>query len=80
MKIAEMTRYDVRTVFVAFCLMLPLLIVGCDPGVTIRQADSHTETGKQSNVMVRVLYHSFVHRDCAFVTLHELLELSGTFR
>jgi len=49
-----MTSHNVRTVFAAFALTLPLLIVACDPGVTIRQADSRTETGKRSSVLLHV--------------------------
>lgn len=54
MKISEMTSHNVRKVFVAFALTLPLLIVACDPGLTIRQADSRTETGKHSSVILYV--------------------------
>jgi hypothetical protein len=43
-----------RTVFVALLLSLPLLIVACDPGVTIRQADAANEGGKSSGVSLRV--------------------------
>ena len=61
MKISEMTSHDVRTVFVVFAFALPLLIVGCDPGVTIHQADSRTETGKRSSVILRVKStHQFI--------------------
>jgi len=54
MKISEMTTRGMRRVFVAFVLPLPLLIVACDPGVTIRQADSPKEVGKRSSVILRV--------------------------
>jgi hypothetical protein len=54
MKISEMTSRDVRAVFVPFALAVSLLIVACDPGVTIRQADSRTETGERGSVILRV--------------------------
>jgi hypothetical protein len=54
MKISEMTTRGMRRVFVAFVLPLPLLIVACDPGVTILQADSPKEVGKRSSVILRV--------------------------
>ena len=54
MKIPEMTTRGMQRVFVAFVLPLPLLIVACDPGVTIRQADSPKEVGKHSSVILRV--------------------------
>jgi hypothetical protein len=60
-KISETTSHDVRTVFVALALTLPLLIVACDPGVTIRQADSRTESGKRSTVILHVKStHEFI--------------------
>jgi hypothetical protein len=49
-----MTSCDVRTVFVVLGLTLPMLIVACDPAVTIRQADSPKEIGKPSGVILRV--------------------------
>jgi hypothetical protein len=54
MKVSEMTTRGIRSGFVAFVLPLPLLIVACDPGVTIRQADSPKEIGKSSGVILRV--------------------------
>jgi hypothetical protein len=54
MKISEMTTRGMRRGFVAFLLPLPLLIVACDPGVTIRQVDSPKEIGKLSGVILRV--------------------------
>ena len=54
MSISGMTSHNVRTVFAAFALTLPLLIIACDPGMTIRQADSRTETGKRSSVILHV--------------------------
>jgi hypothetical protein len=54
MKISEMTTRGMRRGFVAFVLPLPLLIVACDPGVTIRQVDSPKEIGKLSGVILRV--------------------------
>jgi hypothetical protein len=54
MKISEMTIRGMRRVFVAFVLPLPLLIVACDPGVTLRQADSPKEVGNRSSVILRV--------------------------
>jgi hypothetical protein len=54
MKISEMTTRGLRRGFIAFVLPLPLLIVACDPGVTIRQADSSKEIGKQGGVILRV--------------------------
>jgi hypothetical protein len=61
MKISEMTNRDVRMVFVPFALAVSLLIVACDPGVTIRQADSRTETGQHSGVILRVKSaHEFI--------------------
>jgi len=77
MKISEMTSHDVRAVFVAFALALPLLIVACDPGVTIHQADSLTETGKSSGVILRVKStHQFIGdtRYVAQVTVTNALE------
>jgi hypothetical protein len=39
---------------VAVVLPLSLLVVVCDPGVTIRQGDSPKEIGKPTGVIVRV--------------------------
>lgn len=61
MEIYEMTTCGMRRVFVAFVLPLPLLIVACDPGVTIRQADSPKGIGKRSSVILRVKpTHEFI--------------------
>jgi hypothetical protein len=61
MKISEMTTRGMRRVFVTFVLPLPLLIVACDPGVTIRQADSSQEIGQSSGVILRVKsVHEFI--------------------
>jgi hypothetical protein len=35
---------------------------------------------KDNKVSVGALYHSLIHRDCALLTLNELLEGFGTFR
>jgi len=49
-----MTSGGMRRRVAAFVLPLPLLIVACDPGVTIRQADSPSEIEKPSGVILRV--------------------------
>jgi hypothetical protein len=54
MKISEMTPRGMPMLFVAFVLPLPLLIVACDPGVTIRQADSLKEIRKPGGVILSV--------------------------
>ena len=65
MKISEMTTRGMRRVFVAFVLPLSLLIVACDPGVTIRQADSPKEVGKRSSVILHVKStHEFIGTAC----------------
>jgi hypothetical protein len=54
MEISERATHGMRTGFVALVLALSMLIVTCDPGVTIRQADSRKEIGTPSGVIVRV--------------------------
>lgn len=54
MKISEMTTSSRQRVFAAFVILLSLLIVACDPGVTIRQADSPKEIGKHGSVILHV--------------------------
>jgi hypothetical protein len=54
MKIFKMTTHGSRRVFVAGLLSMPLIMAACDPGVTIRQADSPKDVGKPSSVTFRV--------------------------